>query len=117
MVAAEREKWRRETMVFLWACTGLGSVLGVLILMSVLATAKGAPQEAAGAAIALCCAVLPYVFTRAFEAVSEGSWRRELLEAQRKSAADYRTGTESLLKQLASSTAGPPHDTSAQAAE
>jgi hypothetical protein len=96
-------------MIFLWACTGLGSALGLLFLMSVLATAKGAPQEAAGAAIALCCAVLPYVFTRAFEGVSAAAWRRELLEAQKKSVADFRTGTESLLKQLDAVRANTSH--------
>ena len=46
--------------------------------MAVVAS-KGAPQEAAGAAIALCIAVIPYVFTRAVEGIGKASWRKEML--------------------------------------
>jgi hypothetical protein len=49
---------------FLWLCTALGSLLGGVVLLISIASAKGAPQEAAGAAIALCLAVIPYCFAR-----------------------------------------------------
>jgi hypothetical protein len=74
-------------MQFLWVCTVLASVLAAVILVGALATAKGAPQEAAGAAIALCVAVIPYVFTRAVEGIGQVTWGTEMLkEARRRPA-------------------------------
>ena len=58
---------------FLWVCTMLGSLIGLFFLLVVLTAAKGAPQEAAGAAIAVACAVIPYCLARA---VSELERRR-----------------------------------------
>ena len=54
----------------LWAMTAIGSIIGALILTAGLLTAKGAPQQAAAASIALCWAVLPYVFARAVDEVN-----------------------------------------------
>lgn len=71
-------------MHFLWLGTAIFALLSVLIVFATLAGAKGAPQEAAGAAIALCCAVIPYVFTRAVEGWQTSTWRRELLEEIRR---------------------------------
>jgi len=47
-------------MKFLWLCTVLAACLAVVVLVGGVVSAKGAPQEAAAAAIALCIAVIPY---------------------------------------------------------
>ncbi len=48
-----------------WIITIIGSGLGLLILIATLMGASGAPQEAAGAAIAVAFAVIPYCVARA----------------------------------------------------
>lgn len=40
--------------------TYIGFVLGTILMIGVFAEASGAPQEAAGAAMAAACVVLPY---------------------------------------------------------
>lgn len=50
--------------------TIIGTVIGGLILVSTL-TAESAPQQAAGAAMALAWGVLPYCFARAIEKIGE----------------------------------------------
>ncbi len=67
-------------MHFFWLSTGIFAVFAALILFATLAGAKGAPQEPSGAATALCCAVIPYVFTRAIEGWQTTTWRREMLD-------------------------------------
>jgi hypothetical protein len=49
----------------LWALAALGSVIGALEFLLTNMTATGAPQQAAGSAMAVAWAVLPYVFARA----------------------------------------------------
>ena len=75
-------------MILPWIVTMLGSVAGAGIAYVTLTTAKGAPQEASGMAIALAAAILPYVFTRAVESISVANWRQELLAAVSKGAGD-----------------------------
>ena len=53
-------------MPVLWLIALLGSVAGALFLFMALA-AQGAPQEAAGAALAIAFAVIPYCLARAVE--------------------------------------------------
>jgi hypothetical protein len=55
----------------------VGAVLGALILFLTLAASKGAPQEAAGAAIALCFTVIPYC-------INGLVWRSRMLDQQRR---------------------------------
>lgn len=55
------------------------AAVGVLVIT--FAAAKGAPQEAAGAAIALAICVIPYVFTRACQAFAEMGRQRDILAA------------------------------------
>ncbi|MCY4389089.1 MAG: hypothetical protein OXC18_18505 [Desulfurellaceae bacterium] len=50
---------------FLWSLTAAGSLIGMVILGVGLMSVESAPQEAAIAAIALACAVLPYCLARA----------------------------------------------------
>ena len=54
-------------MKFLWILTAAGAVLGTLVWLLGVVSAKGAPQEAAAAAIGIALGVLPYVFTRAVQ--------------------------------------------------
>lgn len=49
----------------LWILTIVGSVLGAGIVLLGMSTAKGAPQEAAAAAIGIGFAVIPYCLARA----------------------------------------------------
>lgn len=50
-----------------WIVTAVATTLGLLELLTALGEANGAPQEAAGAAIAVAFAVIPYVFSRSME--------------------------------------------------
>ena len=58
-------------MSFFAFLAGVGSVLGGIVLVLGFVTAKGAPQEAAIAALAIALAVLPYVFYRVLQLNSE----------------------------------------------
>lgn len=53
--------------------TIFGGLIGGLILITTLVSANGAPQEAAGAAIAVAFVVIPYCMARAFELIGEES--------------------------------------------
>ncbi|RRN54971.1 hypothetical protein EIM48_11970 [Pseudoxanthomonas sp. SGNA-20] len=55
---------------FFWVIAMLSCVLAGLILVLGVATANGAPQEAAFAAIAVGVAVIPYCFARAISEIS-----------------------------------------------
>lgn len=52
-----------------WLATVLGSILGLFILAATVVFSDSAPQQAAGAALAVACAVIPYVFSRACESL------------------------------------------------
>lgn len=52
---------------FLWVCTALGSLLGGLGLLASLLLVNGAPTQAAGAALSIGMAVIPYCLARAAE--------------------------------------------------
>ena len=56
-------------MALIWLLPLLGTLLGSVILLGAFTTANGAPQEAAGAALASACAILPYVFARSIEGI------------------------------------------------
>jgi len=71
-------------MIFLWVITVLAACVSALVFALSMAGAKGAPQEAAGAAIALCIVVIPYVFTRAIEGIGTATWRKEMLKESRR---------------------------------
>jgi hypothetical protein len=51
----------------LWVITLLCALIAGAVLALTVLAASGAPQQAAGAAIALAVAVIPYVLTRAAE--------------------------------------------------
>lgn len=74
-----------ETMLpMLWAITVVATVVAAFIAMWSIVGATGAPQQAAGAAVALCVAVIPYIFTRCFERIGNAGWQRKMLEALQK---------------------------------
>lgn len=50
-----------------WGITALAACIAALVFVSIMGEANGAPQEAAGAAMALAIAIIPYVFTRCLE--------------------------------------------------
>lgn len=52
---------------FLWVLALLGALGGGLVLLLTVGAAQGAPQQAAGAAVAVALAVIPYVLARAAE--------------------------------------------------
>lgn len=78
-------------MIFLYVLAGIGALLGAVALMLTAVFSTGAPQQAAGAATAVALAVLPYVFARAVQIVSQdGAQKRhnkQLLEKLDKLAA------------------------------
>jgi len=73
-------------IMFCWVLTIIGAVLGGEVLFATFASAKGAPQEAAGAALAVALVVLPYCFARACSEFSalrrrqRAEWRRMTTE-------------------------------------
>ena len=59
---------------FVWYMTAFFAIVGALTAVFGILGANGAPQEAAAAAIGMCCAVIPYIFARAItEMYAEGS--------------------------------------------
>lgn len=52
---------------FLWVVTLLAALVAGAVLALTVLLATGAPQQAAGAAIAVAVAVIPYVLARAAE--------------------------------------------------
>lgn len=52
-----------------WVVTLFAAALSALYLITMLPVAKSAPQEAGVAATAAAFAIVPYVFTRAVEAM------------------------------------------------
>lgn len=68
-------------LAFFWLCTLIGVAIGALQFAMTMTASAGAPQQAAGAAMALCFAVIPYVFTRAIEGFYTSDWRSKMLKA------------------------------------
>ena len=56
--------WRRTLLMIMlcWALTMIGGVLGGGVLFATFTSANDAPQEAAGAALAVALVVVPYCF-------------------------------------------------------
>ena len=69
-----------------WVLTIVGSFIGGLLILVTLLSAKGAPQEAAGAALGLSFAVIPYCIARALSEMSRPT-RESVRTAARKLAA------------------------------
>ena len=53
-----------------WVVTAIGASIGLLLLFATMGGSESAPQEAAGAAMALAAAAIPYVFTRCIEGLT-----------------------------------------------
>jgi hypothetical protein len=55
---------------FCWVMVIISSIIATFVLLFAIIGANGAPQEAAGAAIAVAIVIIPYVFTRAIEGLT-----------------------------------------------
>jgi hypothetical protein len=75
-------------MKFFWLATAVAASFAVVVLLGTLATSTGAPQQAAGAAVAVAVAVIPYVFTRAIEGWQTSTWRQAMLDETKKAKAE-----------------------------
>ena len=58
-------------MGIFWILTMLGAVIGAVDFINVHINAQSAPQQAAGAAMALCWVVIPYCFARAVSEIGK----------------------------------------------
>ncbi|ONG55729.1 hypothetical protein BKE38_08665 [Pseudoroseomonas deserti] len=56
---------------FFYVLTIIGALIGGFWLLMAIFGAKSAPQEAAAAAIAAACAIIPYVFARAVQEINK----------------------------------------------
>lgn len=99
-------------MKLAWVLVILGSVIGGFMLLNVFAaTGISAPQEAAGAGMALACAAIPYCFVRAIQFMCESPEAAEL-----KTLNDTLTTHTRLLAELANNTKAPEPEPAAMAA-
>lgn len=66
-VAQTEDAPRQQPIVerICWAMTAIGALSGAGQFFYTVASAESAPQQAAGFAAAMACAVIPYVFARA----------------------------------------------------
>lgn len=64
-------------ITFFFSITAFGAVAGGLMLAFTLVGSQSAPQQAAGAAIALGLAVIPYIFSRCIQIAISETYRRE----------------------------------------
>jgi hypothetical protein len=54
-------------MILLWLICIFACLIAGLVLYITVTSSEGAPQEAAGAAVACAIVIIPYIFARAFE--------------------------------------------------
>ena len=72
-------------MILCYIVTLLAACVSGFVLFAGVGTAKGAPQEASAAAIALCIVVIPYVFTRVCQMMQTARWQEQMLKIADKS--------------------------------
>lgn len=60
-------------MKAIWILPIIGALLGALVFLFTISVAKGSPQEAAGFAMAMALAVIPYVLARAIQEMNKSS--------------------------------------------
>jgi hypothetical protein len=63
--------------VFCWIVTILCCAFAAIGLFDAIAHSSGAPQQAAGAAIAAAFAIIPYVFSRAVSELAENKIEKQ----------------------------------------
>lgn len=66
-----------------WAVTVIAAGVAAIQLFDTVAGAAPAPQQAAGAAVALAIAIIPYVFSRAVDSVAASARLGEMLKLLR----------------------------------
>jgi hypothetical protein len=62
---------------FCWIVTILACIIAGFALIATIFDSSGAPQQAAGAAIAAAVAIIPYVFSRAVTELSESKMEKQ----------------------------------------
>lgn len=87
-------------MPALWVITVLMACVAAFYAVDTQMRAQSAPQQAAGAAIALCLVIIPYVFTRAVEGVVKAGWRDRVVSLLESANQNFKSGTDSMWKQL-----------------
>jgi hypothetical protein len=68
---------------FFWMITILATGVAFFVLFVTFARSSGAPQEAAGAALAVAIVVIPYVFSRACQAMYDADRQAKILDVLR----------------------------------
>lgn len=71
-----------------FVATAISTLAGAVLLLLTLVSSASAPQQAAGAAVAVALSVLPYVFARCFQLAGQQTKQAaqhvELMEALRR---------------------------------
>jgi hypothetical protein len=62
--------------IFFWIITILACIVAGLLFFMTVTSSNGAPQEAAGAAMACAIAIIPYVLARAVEKLFRNEQKR-----------------------------------------
>lgn len=62
----------------LWLLPVIGALIGGLVIVVTLGMSGGAPQQAAGFALACACSVVPYVLVRSVIAMTDENWQRDI---------------------------------------
>ncbi|MEX1107275.1 MAG: hypothetical protein WEC00_00040 [Dongiaceae bacterium] len=70
-------------IVLFYLIVALAAAAGAFALMDTLVNAESAPQQAAGAAMALAISVIPYVFVRAIDLIVSRRQMNELISIAR----------------------------------
>lgn len=106
-------------IIIVWVATLLGAIIGGFQFLNAMLLATSAPQQAAGAAMALCWVVIPYVFSRAIEGMVNARWRIDMLEALGRLATDanLKEGFSSMWKQMDAARTGNTAASSAKPAD
>lgn len=84
-------------MVVFWVVTLLASCVAGYQLFETFASATSAPQQAAGAALAIAIAVIPYIFTRCLQSIRESDWHDETVKHLVGLREDFRRGVEAIV--------------------
>lgn len=81
-------------MVVFWVVTLLAACAAGFQLVDTFASATSAPQQAAGAALAVAIAVIPYIFTRCLQSIREADWHDETVKHLVGLRDDFRRGVD-----------------------
>lgn len=98
---------------FLWALAVCGSILGGIVSVAGVLAAKGAPQEAAAAAIGVACAVIPYCLARAVSEISHSTIPASLVATIAENVIAIRKNTSQVSSEVTERRINPEQSSSA----